>query len=92
LLAPALLLLSTVTALLNVFLTLKAILLLLEKNKSPNSKCSAIASSALLRVFFTFKLCSFVGGGAKIFFAPGRKVPWLRHWAEERKAPALGDF
>jgi len=50
-------------------------LLLQEKKKISNNKCSAFASSALLRVFFTFNLCRFIGGGAKIFFAPGRRVP-----------------
>jgi len=29
---------------------------------------------------FHFKFCKFYDGGPRIFLAPGRKVPWLRHW------------
>jgi len=37
-------------------------------------KCFAFASSALLHLFFIFNSAISVGGGAKIFFAPGRRV------------------
>jgi len=42
-------------------------------NKSKNS----IGSSALLRLFFISfpALCSFVGAGGKLFFAPRCRIP-----------------
>jgi len=46
----------------------KRVLLLLKKNKCNNSIYSAFASSALLR--FNNSDCNFVGGSAKICFAP----------------------
>jgi len=38
------------------------------------------ASSALLHLFSTLDSVVFVGGGARVFLALGRKVPLLRHW------------
>jgi len=49
--------------------------ILLKKETSNYSKCSAFASSALFHLFFNSKSVSFVEGGARIFFAPGRRVP-----------------
>jgi len=40
------------------------------------------ASSALLHQFFTSYSVVFIGGGARKFLAPGRRVPLLRHWAQ----------
>jgi len=44
------------------------------KIAATNSKCSAFASSALLHLFFISNFAVLVGGGAKIFFAPERRV------------------
>jgi len=36
---------------------------------------SADVLHLLLHLFFYFRLCSFVDGGTKIFFAQGQRVP-----------------
>jgi len=46
------------------------------QEKNNYSKCSAFASFVLLHLFFTSNSVVFVdGGGARMFLAPGRKVP-----------------
>jgi len=52
----------------------KCIIIPLKKETSNYSKCSAFASSALLPIFHSNSL-SFVERGARIFLAPGRRVP-----------------
>jgi len=47
----------------------------LKKEQNNYNKCSAFAFSALLQLFFTSNFVVFVEGGARIFFAPGRRVP-----------------
>jgi len=46
-----------------------------EKEQNNYSKCPAYASTAILRLFFYFNSVVFVGGGARIFLDPGRRVP-----------------
>jgi len=48
----------------------------LKKGTSYYSKYTAIASSAFLHLFFNSNSVSFVEGGARIFFAPERRVPY----------------
>jgi len=51
-----------------------------------NRKCSAVASSALFRLFCNSDSVDFWGGrrGARIFLAPRSRVPSLRHWQYRR--------
>jgi len=70
----ALLLPHTITTLLSLFLMLNAFYSA-EKETSNYYKCSAFASSALLHLFFNSNSVSFVEGGARIFLAPGSRVP-----------------
>jgi len=70
---PALLLSPSGIALASAFLTLYAYLLLQKITEVTDSKYS-FASSPFAPIFH-FKLCSFLGGGVKIFFAPGHRVP-----------------
>jgi len=59
----------------------KRILLRQKKiTKVTSSKSSAFASSVLLRLIFTSNSAVFVSESIKILFAPGRRVPQLRHW------------
>jgi len=53
----------------------KCVLFRSKKNKYNYSKYSAFASFALLHLFFNSNSVSFVGGGRKNIFAPGRRVP-----------------
>jgi len=46
-----------------------------SQRKNNYSKCSAFASFALFTPMFHFKLRSFGKEGARIFLAPGRRVP-----------------
>jgi len=46
-----------------------------QRRNNNYNKCSAFASFALFAPIFRFKLCSFCWGGARIFLAPGRRVP-----------------
>jgi len=45
------------------------------KKENNYSKCSIFAPSALLHLFYALNSVNFVDGGARIFLAPGRRVP-----------------
>jgi len=47
----------------------------LKEEKNNYNKCSAFASFAILHLFFTLNSVVFVDVGARIFLAPGRRVP-----------------
>jgi len=81
---PAFLIPPTDMALSSEF-SVQRILFLRKIREVTNSKCSAFASSELLRPFFTSNSAIFADGGAKILFAPRRRVPLVTPLRKENK-------
>jgi len=71
---PRFLLPPAITTVSNSFLALNMVYYP-KKGQNTYSKCSAFASTALLHLFFIKNFVVFVEGSARIFLAPGRKVP-----------------